>query len=115
MFHHYVRKWEENVLAQWSNFMSLIQRRTSVTTFIESQLSYRSLVWMFHDRIVNKKINHLHERALLIFYKYYISSFEDLLKRDKSVTAHHRNIQSLVIELFKVKQSLSNSVLRNIF
>ena len=85
MFHHYVRKWEENVLARWSNFMSLIQRRTSMTTFIESQLSYCSLVWMFHDRIVNKKINHLHERALLIFYKYYISSFEDLLKRDKFI------------------------------
>ena len=115
MFHHYVRKWEENVSAQWSNFMSLIQRRASMTTFIESQLSYCSLVYMFHDRIVNKKINSFHERALLIFYKSYISSVEDLLKRDKSVTTHYRNIQSLATELFKVKQSLSNSVLRNIF
>ena len=70
---------------------------------------------MFHGRIVNKKINHLHERALRIAYKDYIGSFEDLLKRDKSVTIHHRNIQSLAIELFKVKQNLSNSVLCNIF
>ena len=70
---------------------------------------------MFHSGIENKKINHLHERALRIVYKTYISSFEDLLNRDKSATIHHRNIQSLAIELFKVKQNLSNSMLSNIF
>ena len=64
---------------------------------------------------MNKKINHLHERVLRIVYKYYISSFEDLLKRDKSITIYHKNIQSLAIELFKVKQNLSDSILRNIF
>ena len=70
---------------------------------------------MFHGGIVNKKINHLHERALRIFYEDYNSSFEDLLKRDKSVTIHHSNIQSLAIELFKVKENLSNLMLSNIF
>ena len=77
-------------------------------TFIESQFGYCPLIWMFHGRKVNKKINHLHERALCIFYEDYNSSFEDLLKRDKSVTIHHSNIQSLAIELFKVKENLSN-------
>ena len=63
---------------------------------------------------MNKKLNHIHERALRIVYKDYISSF-DLLKRDKSVTIYHRKIQSLAIELFKVKQNFSDSVLCNIF
>ena len=57
----------------------------------------------------------MHERALRIAFKDYTSSSEDLLKRDHSVTIHHRNIQSLAIELFKVKQNLSNSLLCNIF
>ena len=57
----------------------------------------------------------MHEKALRNVYKVYTSSFEDLLKRDNSVTIHHRNIQSLAIELFKVKQNLSNSMLNNIF
>ena len=70
---------------------------------------------MFHGRIRNKKNNHLHERALRLVYNDYISSFEDLLERDKSVTIHHRTVQSLVIELFKVKQNLCNSMLNNIF
>ena len=84
-------------------------------TFTESQFGYCPLIWMFHGRIENKKINHLHERALHIVYKDYISSFEDLLKRDKSVTIHHKNIQSLAIGLFKVKQNLSNSMLSKKF
>ena len=117
MFHHYVRKREKklSVLARLSNFISLNQRRTLMKTFIESQFGYCPLFWMFHGRIVNKKINQLHERALLILYKDYTGSFEDLLERDNSVTIHHRNIQSLAIELFKVNQNLSNSVLCNIF
>ena len=93
--------------------MSLNQRRTLMKTFIESQFGYCPLIWMFHGRIVNKKINHLHERALHIVYKDYISSFEDL--KGINLTIHHRNIQSLAIELFKVKQNLSNSMLSNMF
>ena len=80
MFHHSVRKQKKklSVLARLSNFMSLTQRRTLMKTFIESQFGYCPLIWMFHGRIVNKKMNHLHERALRIVYKDYISSFEDL-------------------------------------
>ena len=64
---------------------------------------------VFHSRGINK-INHLHEVLLRIVYKYNISSFEDLLKRDRSFTIHQRNIKSLAIELFKVKGNLSNNI-----
>ena len=70
---------------------------------------------MFHGRIVNKKINNLYERALRIIFEEYNSHFEDLLKRNKSVTIHHRNIRSLAVELFKVKQNFSNLMLCNRF
>ena len=83
--------------------------------FIESQFGYCLLIWMFHSRGVNNKVNHLHERSLRIVYKDNISSFEDLLKRDKLFTIHQRNIQSLAIELFKVKESLSNNIMYDIF
>ena len=83
--------------------------------FIESQFSYCPLIWMFHSGVVNNKINHLHERSLQIIYKDNISSFEDLLKKDRSFTIHQRNIQSLAIELFKVKGNLSNNITYHIF
>ena len=44
------------------------------------------------------------ERALCIAYKNNVL-FEDLLELDKSFKTHHRNIQSLVIELYKIKNT----------
>lgn len=47
-------------------YMSTKQRRILLKTFIESQFAYCPLVLMFHSRILNSKINHLHERTLRI-------------------------------------------------
>ena len=58
---------------------------------------------MFHSRGLNNKINFLHERALRMTYGDRSSSFEDLLKKDNSVSTHHRNIQVLATEISKVK------------
>ena len=95
--------------------MSFKQRCILLKTFIESQFGYCPLVWMFHSRRVNNKINHLHECSLQIVYKDNFSSYVDLLVKDKSFTIHQRNIQSLAIELFKVKRNLSNVIMCNIF
>ena len=82
--------------------------------FSESQFSYCPLIWMFHGRGVNNKINYLHERSLRIVYKDNNSSFKELFKKDNSFTVHHRNIQSLAIDLFKVKENLSNTIMNDI-
>ena len=63
---------------------------------------------MFHSRALEHKINNLHERCLRIVYSDRTSSFEDLLRLDKSSTFHQRAIQLLAIELFKAKLSESN-------
>ena len=54
---------------------------------------------MFHSRTMNKKINRIHERALRLVYSDHVSSFHELLKRDQSFSVHHRNIQSLAIDI----------------
>ena len=84
-------------------------------TFAESQFGYCPPIWMFHSRKVDSKTNHLQERSLRIVYNHYITLFEDLLKKNNSFKIHHKNIQSLAIELFEVKKRIANPILRDIF
>ena len=70
---------------------------------------------MFHSRCVNNKINSLHDRALRITYSDRSSSFEDLLKKDNSVSIHHRNIQALATEMFKVKNNIAPEIMKELF
>ena len=47
---------------------------------------------MFHGRQVNDKTNKLHKRTVGIVYNDTITSFEELLVKDKTFTIHHQNI-----------------------
>ena len=45
------------------------QRRLISNSFMTSHFSSCSVVWMFHSRKINERINYIHERALGIVYK----------------------------------------------
>ena len=65
-----------------------------MNAFIIPQFSYSPLVWMFHCRTLNNRINKTHEKALRIADKdQTFLSFDDLLKRDKSARIHQKNLQ----------------------
>ena len=100
-----------HALARAANFMTLMQRKIVMKSFILSQFGYCPLVWMFHSRKLNHRINRIHERALRIVYKDNESSFDDLLIKDDSFTIHERNIQTLAIELYKVAYNLSPKIM----
>ena len=102
-------------LARMIKFIPFSKRRILMKAFIESQFSYCPLIWMFCSRKMNRKINHIHERGLRLVYEDYESSFNDLLKKDNSVSIHHRNIQQVAIEMFKVKNKLCPEMVQSLF
>ena len=104
-----------HALARISRYMSTGKRKLIMKSFITSQFGYCPLVWMMHSRILNNRINKIHERALRIVYDDINSSFEELLRRDDSVTIHTRNIQSLATELFKVVNGESPEIMKQVF
>ena len=95
--------------------MTIKQGKIILKTFILSHFGYCPLVWMFHSRKLNHRINRLHERALRITYKDDTSSFNHLLSIDESFTVHERNIQTLAIELYKVVNGMSPKIMDLIF
>ena len=85
-----------------------------MNVFVMSQFSYCSLIWMFRDRKLNNKINRTQERALRMAYKDNVSIFENLLLMDNSVAVHQRNLQLLMIEIYKTRHDLNSSFMKQI-
>ena len=104
-----------HVLARVSTFMDPGKLRLLMNSFVNAQFSYCPLVWMFHDRNLNAKVNKIRERALRIVYKDTHANYEALLKLDNAVSVRQRNLQYLIIEIYKTKNSLNPSFMRELF
>ena len=95
-----------HALGRITSFMSFEKRVTLMKAFIELQFNHCHLMWMLHSRTMNNKINRIHERALRLVYSDHLFSYSLiqvslfwLLKKDRSFCIHHRNIQSVAIEI----------------
>ena len=104
-----------HALARVAKYFDKNKLRLIMKTFIQSQFNYCSSIWMFHNRTLNNKINKLHERALRIVYNNEKYTFQELLDLDNTVTIHHKNLQQLAIEMYKVKHNLSLPLINNLF
>ena len=88
-------------------------RQLDATHLFSSEASHEnvcriSLIWRFYARRLNNKINNVHEKALIIVYFDYKSTFQGLLYKGASVSVHHRNIQTLAMEIYThIKRGLS--------
>ena len=71
---------------------------------------------MFHSSTLNNRINKIYEKALGLVYKNEtLLSFDDLLKRDKSVTIQQKNLQSLATKIYKTKNELVPKIMKDTF
>ena len=99
--------WKLSALMRIRKYLDFKKISILFKGFLEAQFKYCPLTWMFYSRSANRRINHLHERALRLIYDDYELTFEELLEKDGSFTIHHYNIQMLCSELYKVYYNLS--------
>ena len=104
-----------SALTRLAKILPFHRTRMLIKSFFDSQFSYCPLIWMFVNHRTNRKINRLQERSLRILYKDDISTFEELLEKDNSVTVHTRNLQLLATEMYKVNKNISPNFICDIF
>ena len=85
------------------NYLNDSEKKMIFNALIKLQFSHCPLVWIFCSRKTNNKI---HERATRIVLNDHISDFETMLRNMNDITIHHRNIQTLMTKLFKIKYDL---------
>ena len=104
-----------HTLARLSKYLGKKKFRLLIRAFVNSQFNYCPLIWMFHNRTLNNKINKLHERDLRFVYKNDDLSFQELLDADLSETIHKKNLKRLAIEMFKVKIKIAPLPIQELF
>ena len=72
-----------------------------------SNFSYRPLIWLFCSNGENNEINRTHKRALRVLYGDHESTFGKLLDKERSDTPHKRDLQILMVEIYKTIGHLS--------
>ena len=97
------------------HYRDLNERKRNLTKgFITTQFSYCLLIWMFHCRNLNNKINWIHERALRLVYQNNLS-FSGLLNLGNFITVYQKNLQVLVTEIYKVRNRIAPEIMKDIF
>ena len=66
-------------------------------------------------KTMNNKVNHIYERALRLVYSDYSSKFDELIKKNVSVSIPKSNIPKLAIKIDKFFNGLSPSIAKNSF
>ena len=99
-----------NAFARIAYSLTFDQRKLLLNAFITSQFSYAPVIWMFHNRKLNKHINRIHGIA----YQDHSSTFNELIAKDSSFRIHDRNLQKL-LEIFKVKMKLAPEIMNEVF
>ena len=99
-----------HALARIAHYMDFKKPRSLMKSFEILQFNLCPLIWMFHSRALNNRINKLHERALRLVLQNKNLSFNELTKLGNAVTIHQRNLEVFVPVIFKVKNNLSPEI-----
>ena len=60
-------------------------------------------------------MNKVHERALRLILNDHVSDFDTLLQNNENTCNHHRNIQTLMVEIYKIKNNLTPAIVDFMF
>ena len=104
-----------NDLERVAHYMNVAHHRLILNVFIFSQFGYCPLACVFYSRKLNNRINNVHKRALRIVYRDIESTFHQLLKQNKSVLIHQRNLKMLATEIFSTKNGWNPVIMESVF
>ena len=103
------------VLNRISSLLDPEKKKPVFNEVIKSHFSYCLLIWMFSSPRSNNLTNRIHKRSLRTAYNDTSSTFQELLQRNRSVSIHHKNIQTLTTEVFKVVNNICPPIMKTFF
>ena len=104
-----------SALARISPYLETNKKELLFKSMVKSKFNYCPLVWMFCSRKANNLINKIQERSLRLITNDKTSTFEHLLQANNEITTHQRNLQVLMVEVFKIINGFAPPVMEDFF
>ena len=104
-----------NALYRFRKYTNIKQTRSLCYAYIFSQFNHCNLIWMFCSKAANFNINRVHKRALRAVYNEPSLDLDELLTLDNGLRIHNRNIQILLIEIYKSISKINPEIMWDIF
>ena len=105
---------KDHALRRIRKYLSLEKAKMLGNAFIDSQLNYAPLIWMFCKKGLYLKIQKIHHKALEVIYQSN-STNEELLELSETVSIHQRYLRFLVTEVYKSTSYLNPKFMCSFF
>ena len=102
-------------LSRISPYLRRNKKKLLFKSMGKSQFSYCPLVWMFCSRNASNVINKTQERSLRLIKNDKTSTFKHLLQANNEITTYQRNVQVLMVEVFKMINGFAPPVMEDFF
>ena len=93
-------------LRRISKYLTLVKAKLLGNAFIDRQLNYAPLLWMFCHKTTYLKMQKSHHKTLKVIYQSDVS-YDDLLQLSNSVSLHQRHLRFLLTEIYKSTGTLN--------
>ena len=98
--------YELHALRRIRKYLSLEKAKLLCNAFINSQLNYAPLVWMFCRKKQYLKIQKIHHKTLKVVYNSN-KNYDELLRNNNEVSIHQSHLRALICEVFKSLNNLN--------
>ena len=113
---HCAKKLTRNRISRVASIMKLKERRLITSAFMHlfSLIFYCRVVWIFHNRNLNDRINKIQERVVSFVHRDFKCTFREQTSKDNSSTLQQNNLQKVAAESFKVKIVVAPVIIGNV-
>ena len=96
-------------------FIDVKQALALCDAYVLSWFRYCSIIWMFCNKTLGRKLSKLHERCMRAVFCFSDLSIQQEMEERNIVPIHSLHLQSLIVEIFKSLHSLNPSFMKSFF
>jgi len=103
-----------NALKRMKHYLNKKSRKVIYSNYINCNLDYCSVTWLFANKTDLEKLEKTNKRALRVVTNNGNMSYEELCKQENQLTVFKRCLKSMAVLIYKIKKGISPQYLQEL-